>query len=107
MELKQVEFETMCRGAIKERFDDALKDVLGDILDVNSDPTKMRVISIKIAIKPDLSREKVQYAVDVTVKKPNLPLIGSTIYIGREKGEIVAFEYEPAELPFGDNVIKL
>ena len=101
MEINPVEFETMCKGALKERFNDALQEVLSDIMDVNSDPDKIRTITMKLAIKPDLSRERVKYAFDVSIKKPNAPLVGSTIFIGREKGQIVAYEYEHPSLPFG------
>ena len=50
----------MARGAITERVDYAMGEIIQNILDPNTDPTKVRGLTLKLKFKPSASREFIQ-----------------------------------------------
>lgn len=68
----------MARGAIMERVDYEMSRVLDNILDVNTDPTKKRKVTLTLELKPD--DERTTIAVSVTAKStlaPTNPVVTS------------------------------
>jgi len=97
LEQKDVSLDNLAGGAVVERFNDALAEVLTNILDPNTTLAK-RAISLKVEIKPDENRDF--GAIDITCKTtlaPSTPL-KTKIYIGRDKTGPVATEYNPQQL---------
>lgn len=82
-------------GALEERFDLAMKEVVQNILDPNMDPTKSREVIIKITIKPSKSNKKAcEMFTEVKTKlEQRLPLF-SSMGVGVDKnGEYNAREF--------------
>jgi len=97
LEQKDVSLDNLANGAVVERFNDALKEVLGNIIDPNTTHAK-RAITLKVEIKPDENRNF--GAIDITCKTslaPTMPL-KTKVYIGQDKTGPVATEYNPQQL---------
>lgn len=98
----QVSLENLGNGACVEKFNIELEKVIENILDPNTDG-KARVITLKVAIKPS---EKNRTATDVEVhcsSKLSAPVaFGTHIYMGTQKGVMVAFEHNPEQMTFDD-----
>ena len=55
-------------GAITERFNDALSLVLANVYDLNTDPEKVRKISLIVKIKPNKRRDAAEFKTEVKVE---------------------------------------
>lgn len=81
--------DSLCGGALLERFILAMKQIGGNIVDPNTDPEKARSITIKITFKPDKSRRSVKtsIATNVSLAPPvaneTLLLVGQDLKTGR------------------------
>ena len=65
MELtRELTIEDLEGGAILERLEHELQEVIADCFDVNKVPNSVREISCKIKIKPDQSRSVLEITVD-------------------------------------------
>jgi len=78
----------IARGALPERFDHALQEVLDDMLDANTDPKATRQIVVKVTFKPMESRSEASVKLDVQVKRAGLEPIGGAVFLGRKDGRI-------------------
>lgn len=97
LETKDVSLDNLAGGAVVERFNDALFEVLINILDPNTTLGK-RSVTLKVDIKPDENRDFGR--VDIICKTslaPSSPL-ATKIYIGRDKSGPIATEYNPQQL---------
>ena len=95
-EAENVSLQNLARGAVVERFDDALRSVLDNIMDPNTGLTA-RTITLKVKIKPDQNRDFGGVSVDCDTKlAPPTPL-GTKIFIGRDKTGPVATELDPKQ----------
>ncbi len=86
----------MAQGAFMERVDYEMNKVVDNILDPNTKPDAKRVITVKIELKPDAERSKIN--VDVNVKSALAPTnpVGTTLcFTGDENGEPVLAEMVP------------
>lgn len=92
-----VTLATLGRGACIERFDDELKRVLDNILDPNT-ADGARSVTLKVSILPNEERTSaaVSIAVDSSVKGPKA--VPTMIFIGKDRGNAVAFEHNPEQL---------
>lgn len=89
-------------GAVDELFQLELERVLDNILDINTEPTKRRSITIKVTILPSEDRSMGSMFIDV---KPDLaPKVTykTKIFIGREDGQPAAVEHNPKQMPLFD-----
>lgn len=88
---------TLAKGAAIERFDDELQRVLNNIIDPNTAEGK-RCITLKVEIKPDPDR--VTAAVHVSCSSKLMPSkpCSTLFYVGKERGQGVAFEHNPEQL---------
>jgi hypothetical protein len=100
-----VSLETFAQGALKERFNDALSQVVANIYDANTEATTVREISITIKIKPSDTREMAGVRADVKTKLAPHKGIGTAFYMGTIEGEYIAVENNPRQLGF-DEVVK-
>ena len=89
-----VNLENLGRGACGEKFEDALKDVYRNILDPNT-TLVARTITLKVAIKPDETRSLCAVGVDCKVSLAPLRPFKTTIFVGSDKGQLVATELNP------------
>lgn len=80
------EYETMSLsniggGGAVEKFDDELKKVIENILDLNTGDGA-RSITLKCVIKPDRNRDVCQVGVTVTSKLMSVQPFGTSIHVG-------------------------
>ena len=69
MELtRELTIATLENGAIIERLEAELKDVLQDCANVNKDPESVREINLKIKVKPDNSRTLLLIGIETSTK---------------------------------------
>ena len=85
----RISLDSLCGGALLERFSLAMAQIGRNIVDPNTDPEKARSITIKITFKPDKSRRslKTSIATNISMAPPvadeTLMLIGQDLKTGR------------------------
>lgn len=90
-------------GAAAEQFDAELQAVVGNILDPNTDEKKAREIHLVLKLAPDKEdRSRVAYSVEVYSKLSRAKAVGSVMYVGKEKGRMVAYEQNIQQPPLFD-----
>lgn len=109
MDMRELTFADLCHGAVEEQFRDAISEIVADMSDLNTNPDKVRTITVKIGFMPTPDRTAAQYSAVVSVSLPSKPQVKSTVYLRRDNGRMKAFEHCPMDLPFGDDgrVIKI
>lgn len=86
----------MAKGAFKERIDYEMAKIMDNILDVNTNPTKKRKLTVSIELIPDETRSQIQ--VKTTAKstlEPTVPISTSLYITGDTNGEVTAIELTP------------
>ena len=87
----------MARGAIQERVDYEVGKAVDNILDLNTDPTAKRKITLTIEMKPDENRQYIKISASAkSALDPVLP-VGTTLGIAAnpETGEMILVESTP------------
>lgn len=88
-----INFATLAGGAVEEKLQYALAEVAANIADPNTDPKKVRKITMTMTIKPNEQRTIADVAIDVKTTLAAPVGISTTIMIDRdEKGKAVAAE---------------
>jgi hypothetical protein len=105
-----VSLETLREGAVSERFNIALQEVLDNILDPNTEPEKARAITLKFSIKPNKDRDFCAVSISSDVKLAPISSLGTEFFIGKQNGKLVACERSMrqanllTDTPLPDNV---
>lgn len=87
----------MARGAIQERVDYEVCKAVDNIMDLNTDPTAKRKITLTIEMKPDENRQYIKISASAkSALAPVLP-VGTTLGIAAnpDTGEMVLVESTP------------
>ncbi len=90
------------RGALSEKFDDAMIDVVKNTCDPNTDATTKRKLVIELIFTPNKNdRTQCKLETKVTTKLGAARPLESTVAMGfdRETGEIAAIEHVPGQAP--------
>lgn len=86
----------MARGAIKERVDYEMSRIMDNILDVNTNPTKERSLTITVKFKPDSERQQISVqAIAKSKLEPTNPVATALFITGDQNGEAAAVEMVP------------
>lgn len=107
--MDRVALETLVKGALKERFEDALSEVIANIYDLNREAKAKRKLVLSLTFAPDAERYSVSVSIDVKPSLAPLKAIGTTLFIEDENGTLAAYEQnkrEP-ELFTPENVIRI
>jgi hypothetical protein len=104
MDEKFVSLDSLGQGAAVELFQDGLRQVLENVLDLNTKATAKRTVTMTFEIKPDEDRTFAHTALEVKTKLAPPKPVGIPIYIGKHAGEAVATERDTRQLTFSDNV---
>jgi len=94
-------------GAAVEMTDDALKEVFANILDLNTDATSKRSVTLTIDLVPDPDRESAK--ITIGVKKVLAPQSKQTtkLYLGKlPDGTAIAVEHNPRQPSLFDGPAK-
>jgi hypothetical protein len=101
----EISLETVGQGALSEKFDDALIDVIKNTCDPNTDATTKRKLVIELTFTPNKNdRGLCKLDTKVTTKLgPSRPL-ESQVSMGfdKESGEIAAIEHVPVQATLFD-----
>jgi hypothetical protein len=96
-ELEPIGLATIARGGLDELFREEMRKVLRNILDVNTEATGTRELSIKLKIKPNPERRIGDVEYSVMSKVAPIKRGTTTFYFGRRRGEPVAIESDPRQ----------
>jgi hypothetical protein len=77
-------FENLGCGAAEEKFEDALKKVLANILDPNTRPQTAREVILRVKIKPSEERTDADVIIDCQTKLASDKAFPTKIFIGRD-----------------------
>lgn len=93
--MSKVNLEKFAGGALQEKFDDAIDQVLKNMLDPNTPWKNKREINVKVTFEQNENREDVAVDVSVVAKLAASKSIGTRMAIGRDikTGETYAEEY--------------
>ena len=98
----QVTLENIGGGACTEKFGIELERVIENILDPNTD-SKAREIVLRVKIKPsDKNRTQTGVEVHCYSKLSNPVEFTTNMFVGSQRGALVAFEHNPDQMTFDD-----
>lgn len=95
--LKPVTLDTIAQGAVNELFQNEFSKVLENIADMNTDPQKVREISIKIRMHADAKRSQAQTEIAVQARLAPIQRVETRLFLGTHKGNFVAVEDDPQQ----------
>lgn len=96
-ELSKVSLQNLGGGAVAERFDLVLREVLQNILDLNTPAKQKRSITLTVTIIPNEDRTSGQVGIDLKSKLASIKPEATIIYFGKQNGEVTATEYNPKQ----------
>lgn len=98
MAKNEVLLSELNEGALQERFNFELAQVVKNILDPNTDPEKKRKITIDVTVLSDEYREDLVFDVQVKSKLAPRDNVTSRVLIGKDaKGEVIANELKSGQ----------
>ncbi len=88
-----VDLNNFADGGLSEKFNDELQKVLENIADPNTDPTKVRSVTVTVSLKGDKKRELATTTIRATSKLAPYEDIETQIIMDRDsKGKVVGKE---------------
>jgi hypothetical protein len=97
-----VTLETIGGGALAELFARALSEVLANIADPNTDPKSKRAIAMSVSFKPKSDRATADVQLTCVSKLAGVATVDTRLFLGRQKGKLVAVEDDPRQGSFFD-----
>lgn len=93
--MSKVNLETFAGGALQEKFDGAMGQVLANMLDPNTPWKNKREITVKVTFEQNEDRDDMAVDVSVVPKLAAAKSIGTRMSIGKniKTGELYAEEY--------------
>lgn len=93
--MSRVNLETFAGGALQEKFDDAVKKVLENLMDPNTPWKNKRKIAIEVSFEQNEDRDDASVSVSVVTKLAPVKPIGTRMSIGKDLDtkEVFAEEY--------------
>lgn len=84
-------------SAAIELFNAEFQRVLDNCLDENTDPKKVREVTLKVKIKPDTDRELCKVEIHATSKLAPVTPYPTQFFLGKDSGRAVAVEDDPKQ----------
>lgn len=86
--------DELAGGAMAERFQDGLNEVLKNIFDPNTDPLKTRKLQLTLTIKPNRDRNQATVAIEAKTTIAPPTAVQTVLYLGRDRdtGAVMAVE---------------
>lgn len=98
MEDEVVTLATLCQGAVLERFQDALGEVLENIADPNTPAEMKRKIVLEVAIEPAEDRRVGNVSINIKKTLAGPKPVGARLWFARHQGQYVAVEDDPEQM---------
>lgn len=89
--------DTIAGGAIPERFQVELVEVIKNILDPNTSAKAKRTITVKVVFTPTEQRDAAGVTAEVTKKLAPASAVGDLAYMGRRGDQVVATRFDPGQ----------
>lgn len=86
---------TIKRGAAIEMVDDAIQQLLENIVDPNTDASAKRKVTLTISLSPDKERESMRVGLDVKSSFAPRETVGTIAFIAHTAEGVVAVETNP------------
>lgn len=103
---KMLKLDKLAGGALQERFDQALKEVMENIADPNTDWKKKRKLTITLTFEAKEDRDLTEVNIDTKTSLAPRRSVGTKIIIDRDlNGEILGTEFKK-QIP-GQQAIKV
>lgn len=83
----EVNLATLSGGAVEERFQNALHEIVTNIADLNTDPKVMRSITIKVEFRPSPTRANAELSTSVTTKLAPWKTVDSSVMMGVDEND--------------------
>lgn len=95
----------LANGALKERLELAMTEIIDNIDDPNTSETATRELNLKISIKPFPDRRNCTYTIQVKTKLQPIKEFAGHIIVGFKGDDAVLYENNPnqQEIPFPPN----
>lgn len=104
--MDHLSLDKLMNGAVQEKFENELKNVLENIMDPNTDFAKKRKLTITFEFVTNEERDETAFSCSVKSNiVPSKPII-SRMLIGKDEEGVKAAEYERGALP-GQTVIDI
>ena len=96
-----LDIKSLKNGACMEQFNDAIAQVVRNIIDPNTDARKARTVTLKLTVKPNEDRNMCEISASVTAAlcPPKPVTTGATIGYDLDTGETTAFELADSPRP--------
>lgn len=94
---KVVELSNLGRGALIERFNDALAEVFENCTDINTIQKKLRKVKIEVSFKPNEERTTVQTEIKCNTVLAAVNPVETLLFIGKRNGKFVGVEHDPEQ----------
>lgn len=105
VDLRELDIESLDSGGVVEELNRVLKeDVLPNIFDLNTDPTKVRALTLTLQIKPHKSRQAAAVAYSVEPKLPKKKAGETTVFLSKVGGKPMLLGADPGQLTLDDAV---
>lgn len=92
--------DDMMNGAVTERFLAALRTVLKNIIDPNTDPTKARKVTLELTIKPSKDRTTADFnLLCKPTLAPPVAVTQSMVLSRNDAGDVTALQTVADQLP--------
>lgn len=95
--LHHISLETFAGGAAPERFEHELKKVIANVMDPNTDPEKVRKISLEFKFAPNEGRTGIRMELATKVSLAPIRPIDTIAHIGEQDGKLTLVGYDPSQ----------
>lgn len=93
-----VSLDNLKGGGVRQLFDEELDKVLENIMDPNTEPDAVRVVTITVKIKPDRDRSTAIVAIIPSSKLAPAVALGTRMFFGKQGGRVLAWEHDPTQM---------
>lgn len=103
--MKDLTLKTVARGSAEEGFNFALKELVENALDPNTEPEAKRTIIMKFEFTPNDTRELAVTQLTTTTKLAPRKPVQDVMYFGKNRrtNELVATCRDPSQLEIGED----
>ncbi len=94
---QKLSLATIKGGAAIEMVDDAIQELLENIIDPNTDATTRRKVTLTLTLAPDQERESMHIKLDVRSSFAPHEAVGTIAFISHTRDGVVAVENDPGQ----------
>jgi hypothetical protein len=93
-----ITLSTIAGGALEERFEEKLREVLANMMDPNTPTTTTRKVVMTVSLKPDEKRTRCDIDISVESKTAAPIKVSTTLFMAMGKDGPLAQEHHPDQM---------